>query len=339
MKKLNFVGMLLAVSLFSIGFFSCGNDDDDKNIGNIPEKLIGTWYMSENSFVTFNANGTGSFTTDDEDLSVAALKNRSITRATTTFAFTYQYNETTKEITLSIEGEKAVWTIVNLTDDVLEVKDEEGDIIQFTSSIMPNPDPVNPTELYGDWGYAGKKYMSFVKEGDNSICVFYAENGNEEGRVKFKYENNKIVFYENGEWWYDSAYIVTALTNDYISFNILSEGVVDESMFLFRLQNEPNIIGPISYLHQTWTTFSNDDSRLSEIKITFKDNGKGTFTEDGETISFTYTYNESTHKLTLSIDKEKEVWEITKLTQKTVYFKATDEEDGSTYVMEYRVLN
>ena len=58
----------LVVALFSFGFVACGGDDDDDSNMNsssdIRNKIIGSWYASDNSVhrtvtVTFKKDGTG----------------------------------------------------------------------------------------------------------------------------------------------------------------------------------------------------------------------------------------------------------------------------------------
>lgn len=58
-----------------------------------------------------------------------------------------------------------------------------------------------------------------------------------------------------------------------------------------------------------------------------------------KTGAFEFSYNESTHKPTLTLGSEKEVWEIIKLTQKAVFFKIIDEDGYSEEITEFRVLD
>lgn len=330
MKSLKLVGILLIVSLLSIGFYSC-SDDDDTPPGNVPELLIRTWYMGGNSSITFNSNGTGSIQTDDAGYSAGILKTKALTRATLTF--TYTYNDTTKQIILSMSGEKAIWTILRLTEAVLEIEDEEGDVLVLNATITPDPTPIAPSLLYGDWGYAGKIYMSLTEDG---YCTLYDGDSAKGETVKYKFENNRIIFYDNGEWWEGSAYVVKSLTQDYIKFDMLSEGVKTGTFAFFRVAKEENTIGPASYLYnKTWTTFDED----SFLQLKFNENGTGTYTESDGNVSFKFSYNESTHKLTLTLGSEKEVWEIIKLTQKAVFFKIIDEDGYSEEITEFRVLD
>lgn len=52
-----------------------------------------------------------------------------------------------------------------------------------------------------------------------------------------------------------------------------------------------------------------------------------------------FSYNESTHKPTLTLGAEKEVWEIINLTLKAVFFKIIDEDGYSEEITEFRVLD
>lgn len=137
MRKINFAGMILITFLLFTALTSCSSDDD-KTVGNIPTQLIKTWYIEGGNTITFNANGTGTFVEEVEestDLSAkAAIFPKVSTRATQSLKFTYTYDETNKQIAISMSGINAIWTILSITDDELEVNDKDGGLIKLFST-------------------------------------------------------------------------------------------------------------------------------------------------------------------------------------------------------------
>ncbi len=54
---------MMAVVIMAFTFVSCGNSGDNgNNGGNKEQGIVGSWYYSDNTFYTFNADGTGSNT-------------------------------------------------------------------------------------------------------------------------------------------------------------------------------------------------------------------------------------------------------------------------------------
>ena len=63
MKKAIF--SMIAVIIMALTFVSCGNSGNnsgDKGNDKQPQGLVGNWYYNDNTFYTFNADGTGSYT-------------------------------------------------------------------------------------------------------------------------------------------------------------------------------------------------------------------------------------------------------------------------------------
>ena len=50
----------IAVVIMALTFVSCGNSGN--NGGGKEEGIVGSWYYNDNTFYTFNADGTGSYT-------------------------------------------------------------------------------------------------------------------------------------------------------------------------------------------------------------------------------------------------------------------------------------
>lgn len=109
-------------------------------------------------------------------------------------------------------------------------------------------------------------------------------------------------------------------------------------MTLFRIP-EPDelVVGDESLLYgDEWTSFDLDDGTpmVCQFRQNFSD---VIWTEDGESMTFNYTYNTDSHKLTLTEGGETVVFTITKLTDRIMYLESIDE-DGEIQYMEFRKL-
>ena len=62
MKKV--ILSMIAVVVMALAFVSCGNSGDNgsKKGDAKAQGLVGNWYYNDNTFYTFNADGTGSYT-------------------------------------------------------------------------------------------------------------------------------------------------------------------------------------------------------------------------------------------------------------------------------------
>ena len=61
MKKVLY--SLIAVVVMALAFVSCGNSGDNGNKGgDKAQGIVGSWYYNDNTFYTFNEDGTGSYT-------------------------------------------------------------------------------------------------------------------------------------------------------------------------------------------------------------------------------------------------------------------------------------
>ncbi len=58
MKKVIF--SMIAVVVMALAFVSCGNSGN--NGANKEKGIVGSWYYNDNTFYTFNDDGTGSYT-------------------------------------------------------------------------------------------------------------------------------------------------------------------------------------------------------------------------------------------------------------------------------------
>lgn len=349
----------MLLMLILIGVSSCSNEDE--NIGNIPSQLIKTWYMGEGTYITFNADGTGVYTETDE-ISTAKLMRRTGTRATDTYSFTYSYEESTQTLTIHIDGDVMRWTIVTLTDDTLKIKDEEGELITLKKNATSEPD-IDITLLYNTWISETQDIYTFNNDGNgtykakeetsaNDITYEYDEANKlftlheveemEPYTVPFKYDAyNRIYFFEN-ESWSGGFWQVKQVTQDILSIDVFSsdgENLTKESsMTLFRIP-EPDelVVGDESLLYgDEWTSFDLDDGTpmVCQFRQNFSD---VIWTEDGESMTFNYTYNTDSHKLTLTEGGETVVFTITKLTDRIMYLESIDE-DGEIQYMEFRKL-
>ena len=62
MKKVIF--SMIAVVVMALAFVSCGNSGNDggNKGGDKAKGIVGSWYYNDNTFYTFNEDGTGSYT-------------------------------------------------------------------------------------------------------------------------------------------------------------------------------------------------------------------------------------------------------------------------------------
>lgn len=61
MKKVIF--SMIAVVVMALTFVSCGNSDNNgSDKGGKEQGIVGSWYYNDNTFYTFNADGSGSYT-------------------------------------------------------------------------------------------------------------------------------------------------------------------------------------------------------------------------------------------------------------------------------------
>lgn len=61
MKKVIF--SMIAVVVMTLSFVSCGNSGNNGgDKGGKEQGIVGSWYYNDNTYYTFNADGTGSYT-------------------------------------------------------------------------------------------------------------------------------------------------------------------------------------------------------------------------------------------------------------------------------------
>ena len=60
MKKVIF--SMIAVVIMALTFVSCGNSGNNGGNNKEQQGLVGNWYYNDNTYYTFNADGTGSYT-------------------------------------------------------------------------------------------------------------------------------------------------------------------------------------------------------------------------------------------------------------------------------------
>lgn len=349
MKKLNFVGLLLSMMalITSFGLYSCTTDEED---GYDASALVKTWYLNESSYVTFNSDGSGSYTTSVEEdpfyprfsskskliqgvnyRHIASFVDKQVAASSTkTYHFTYQYNSSYKHLTINIEGNSFKFKVITLKENVLELKDVEGNYFNF-SSIKPG-DPVPPivTEgaLVGKWGAAGYTIFEFT---ENNWLIYY--DNNEMYKCEYRYENGIIYTYEGEEW--AAVWNVLRLDNNILQLQYID--YPDEYIYMFRTSDEPNVVGDESLLYdRNWTSF--DDYGF--VHMTFEKDGKVIYKDVDGTFEYGYTYDNVSHKITLRYDGEFETGRILKLTEDVLIIGIFGEQ-GEEFVdyMELRVLD
>ena len=109
-------------------------------------------------------------------------------------------------------------------------------------------------------------------------------------------------------------------------------------MTLFRIP-EPDelVVGDESLLYgDEWTSFSYDDG--NPITLQFRQNFSDViWTEDGNKMTFNYTYNSDSQELVFTVDGKTEAFKIIKLTDHVMYL-ATYENGELVDGMEFRKL-
>lgn len=286
--------------------------------------LYNTWISETQDIYTFNNDGNGTYKAKEE---------------TSANDITYEYDEANKLLTLHrVNGKVVRWTILSLTNDTLKVKDNDGQ--ELTLTVYTNTAWIEL--LYGKWGIAGQTIMEFTNREGNKLFTLHEVEEMESYTVPFKYDAyNRIYFFEN-ENWSGGFWQVKQVTQDILSIDVFSsdgENLTKESsMTLFRIP-EPDelVVGDESLLYgDEWTSFDLDDGTpmVCQFRQNFSD---VIWTEDGESMTFNYTYNTDSQKLTLTGGGETVVFTITKLTDRIMYLESIDE-DGEIQYMEFRKL-
>lgn len=286
--------------------------------------LYNTWISETQDIYTFNNDGNGTYKAKEE---------------TSANDITYEYDEANKLLTLHrVNGKVVRWTILSLTNDTLKVKDNDGQ--ELTLTVYTNTAWIEL--LYGKWGMAGQTIMEFTNREGNKLFTLHEVEEMGPYTVPFKYDAyNRIYFFEN-ESWSGGFWQVKQVTQDILSIDVFSsdgENLTKESsMTLFRIP-EPDelVVGDESLLYgDEWTSFDLDDGTpmVCQFRQNFSD---VIWTEDGESMTFNYTYNTDSHKLTLTGGGETVVFTITKLTDRIMYLESIDE-DGEIQYMEFRKL-
>lgn len=121
MKKnlLNWITILM-VAIVSVGFVSCGDDDDEdeKKIDEVT--IIGTWrldYSSGYELLTFNSNGKGTLSEYNYEGKKEILDEIE--------AFDYIFNESTMTLRILAGDEVEIWKVESLTSTQMII---DGDV-------------------------------------------------------------------------------------------------------------------------------------------------------------------------------------------------------------------
>lgn len=121
MKKnlLNWMTILM-VAIVSVGFVSCGDDDDEdeKKIDEVT--IIGTWrldYSSGYELLTFNSNGKGTLSEYNYEGKKEILDEIE--------AFDYIFNESTMTLRILAGDEVEIWKVESLTSTQMII---DGDV-------------------------------------------------------------------------------------------------------------------------------------------------------------------------------------------------------------------
>lgn len=273
--------------------------------------LYKTW-LSEESLdtYTFQESGEGNYNPGGEAEAVP---------------LTFEYEKASCTLTLHTDGKVFRWNILSLTNDTLKVQDADGDTLVFIEYANA---PAWLELLYGKWGCAGKARMKFTNEGGQKLFTLYEGEG-KSYTVPFKYDQyNRIYFFE-GEEWGTEYWQVKKVTQDVL--------IIPNIGKFFRIP-EPDelVVGNESLLYVgTWTGF--DGSDVTSTWKFQKDSQTLVWEAEGDKITAKYTYDATSHQLTITADGEQEIYRITKLTDRVLYLNVIENGKVVDY-MEFRIL-
>ncbi|MDO4929577.1 MAG: hypothetical protein Q4E59_00430 [Bacteroidales bacterium] len=281
MDKLKNYALLLCTLLFSLSFAAC--DDDEPEVkSNIPAALIGTWYYAENNYVTFNSDGTGSWT----------LPTDSTT--TNSYPFTCTYVDSTKTLILVYEGVTNEFTLTSVSSSKLVLTNKNGRVQSYYKNVADIEPQYSIADLIGtSWGWANTPYLTFNAD---TIVTYLASDGNTyTARFAYDAETGAVYFPHNGK---TLLYLVDII-GDAIYFK--TENANKEMLLssFFTILDEWSIADISTLVGKTWYIADSG----TEVILTFNSDSTGKLiqTEKGdvEAEDFTYTYDATTKILIL----------------------------------------
>ena len=118
MKKVIF--SLIAIAVMALGFVSCGNGGDkgDGKGGDAKTGIVGNWYYNDNTYYTFNEDGTGSYTAFG-----TLFGNFTYTEGDGTLTLSYEGTTQPSNYNIKLEGKKLT---------ILEGADNFGGDTEYT---------------------------------------------------------------------------------------------------------------------------------------------------------------------------------------------------------------
>ncbi|MDO4929578.1 MAG: hypothetical protein Q4E59_00435 [Bacteroidales bacterium] len=289
MDKLKNYALLLCTLLFSLSFVAC-DDDDDPAKSNIPAALIGTWYYAENVTVTFNSDGTGAKT-----MPADYAENPNATDNLVSYPFTYTYVDSTKTIQAVYDGMIEVFTITSVSSDKLVLTSSGGIVQSFYKNKADIVTPSTIAELTGAWAWATDTL--FIFNPDTTVTV------NPYGTTyttSYTYDASTGAVYLP-EYDVTFLYVVDIIDGVLYCKMPTTDGELPLFTF-FAITDEEWTVGDVSKLtSKTWYTAESG----TETTFVFNADGTGssTLTIQGQTATqaFTYTYDETTKLLTVTI--------------------------------------
>lgn len=354
-QQLKLIGILFLTIVCSIGLYSCENNDDEKTESTeVPTGLIGTWYMTDGTSITFNEDGTGTFTEDDgESTAFKTMTIRTTTRGLVTTTFTYTYNPATKQLIISVSGATEVLTIVSLGEGRLVLKTNYGEIMDF-STTKPEEKPEEPaTALDEDlltsckWERSGQLMYEFQKgekPGTGTVLRYWYEDTDEDGvderhvsKDKYVINGNLLQIYLSEEDGYLVKYKAKIVNGDVLVLTYTDKEDLENSDYgffvVYKDRNEKATIGPATYLYnKTWNngyeTLEFHADNTVTVKAWIPDEGYDTYTTN-------YSYDSNTHQIVIDYDGDKESHTVSKLTEDILIVGSLV--DGKMNYTEYRI--
>lgn len=328
MKKIRLTGMLMALlaMLVCCGVSSCIFNDEPET----PSSLFKKWYLADGSYVKFNPEGNGEYSSYEDGGILfprsKAVDSKSESAEMVTYIFGYVYDDSDRQLKVTIWGMTYYFTIEKLTDTVLELENENGETISMTASDSGKEDVKEL--IVGEWGYAG--YVTFKITADS---LFYYDDGVLDEARRYRLNGNTIELYDYDFW--DPVWTVKEVTEDYLICTY--EGDMQQDLYFFSIRKEPDTVGDISLLYdKDWTGI--DDMSSSFTHFNFYEDGTAVYSDKEGKLDIQFTYDAGTRKFVMTSDGEKEVYKVRKLTSDVFIL---DYYEGGVLVdsEEYRVIN
>lgn len=183
------------VAIMSVGFVSCGDDDDEPTI-------IGTWLLSGDELIyVFNDNGKG------EGMEYMYRDGEMVIKDRWSFTYTYDVKNDILVYTED-DGDTDIWDVISLTENTLVLRENGGTrTLTFIKGKLPESDfspAIDNVSIVGIWEYTdGDQYARIIFNENGTGHELSLWKGNVDFESDFTYEYNSktmvVTIYEDGE--------------------------------------------------------------------------------------------------------------------------------------------